>query len=501
MDLNDAKRALDPRIEGVADAPSELLSRAMGHLQSAYERQPDSAATLLRLADRLFFRGSLDAARALAERALKAADTRAIQAEAHFQVARTHHAAQRFDLAYDAYQRCLAINDRHHVARYGLGQTQLHRTDVSSAEATFQRVLDAHPRCVEVLRALGYLHARLPNTKAKALEYYEREMQVLADDDYDDANLFLEAGLLYEASSAKKAKKAYAMAADILQKAGGDGGGAGNAIPELWNNLGVLAQLTGDDAAAVFSEYDQAALKCAAALADARQRKKSSKATSEVHRLESTLATISYNVARFYEHCGFFAKAEAQYRRLLADIPTYVDARLRLAHIAFFQRGCSDEALALIGQAVEVDSKRASAWLMRGNIELHRKNVQDARRAFEHVLKDIAKHDVYALCSLGNFYLAAGKSEQSRASAASSEPAVAKKAQDLSVQNYKRALEFFDKCLQLDDRCAAAAHGTAIAMAERGFAADARQIFQDVQDAATAGLGPLTLLSGPASDL
>ncbi|KAJ1811117.1 protein required for normal CLN1 and CLN2 G1 cyclin expression, partial [Coemansia sp. RSA 2599] len=133
---------------------------------------------------------------------------------------------------------------------------------------------------------------------------------------------------------------------------------------------------------------------------------------------------------------------------------------------------------------------------MRGRIELSRKNVQDARRAFEHVLRDIAKHDVYALCSLGNYYLAAARSEMARAQEAPDQ----KGARDLALANYRRAIEFFDKCLTLDGNCAAAAHGAAIAMAERGFAADARRIFQDVRDAATVGMGPAHV-TVPSSDL
>ncbi|KAJ2352962.1 protein required for normal CLN1 and CLN2 G1 cyclin expression [Coemansia sp. RSA 2618] len=379
---------------------------------------------------------------------------------------------------------------------------------MSSAEATFQRVLERHPRCVEVLQALGYLHARLPNTKAKALEYYEREMQVLADEaaeharatgktgDHvvewlDDANLFLEAGLLYETISAKKARKAYLAASCIVQR------GAGDQLPELWNNLGALSQLTGEDSATVFAELNAAADKCSHMLDKARGPQQTR--TNEVRRLENTLRTIRYNVARFYENCGQWQKAERLYQNIVAEIPAYVDARLRLANIAFFYRANSHDALDQISQAIEIDGKRAAAWLMRGNIELQRKNVQEARRAFEHVLKDIAKHDVYALCSLGNYYLAAGRSESTRANEASAAP-VAKKARELAQQNYKRALEFFGKCLQLDEHCAAAAHGVAIAVAERGFATDARRLFQEVRDAATSGLGPLTL-STAAGDL
>ncbi|KAJ1986705.1 protein required for normal CLN1 and CLN2 G1 cyclin expression [Coemansia spiralis] len=535
IDLNKVKRSMDPRISESAANPESLdktleesgnyLRRAMDHLYSAYELQPDNPSTLIFLADRLFFKADYEGAQKLGEKALNAADTMAIQAEAHYQIARAYHAAKRFDMAYDAYQKCLSINERHSLARYGLGQMQLQRTDMSSAEATFQRVLERHPKCVEVLRALGYLHARLPNTKAKALEYYEKEMQVLAEeateratrlgignssegisDWFDDANLFLESGLLYETSSAKKARKSYSMAANILMRTKGPGG----AIPELWNNLGALGQLTGDSDDMVFAEYNQAAVKCVEALSEVRLRlveKKSasgttsSKSVNEIHRLENTLVTITYNVALFYEHCGLWDKAESLYQKLLEDVPTYIDARLRLAYIAFYHHSSSDAALAHVGQAVELDSKRTSAWLMRGNIELQRKNVQDARRAFEHILKDIAKHDVYALCSLGNYYLAAGKSESTRASnEANATSSTAKKAKELSAQNYKRALEFFDKCLQLDERCALAAHGSAIAMAECGFVNEARRVFQSVRDAATAGLGPASLCN-PASEL
>ncbi|KAJ1727355.1 protein required for normal CLN1 and CLN2 G1 cyclin expression, partial [Coemansia biformis] len=533
MELNEIKRKVDPRInrkaadpatlEGALAEAAECLRSAMAHLQRAYELQPGNAATLICLADRLFCKSDYAGARGLAERALGASDTMALQAEAHYQVGRVYHAEKQFDLAYEAYQRCLAINERHSLARYGLGQMQLQRTDMSSAEAAFQRVLERHPRCVEVLRALGYLHARLPNTKAKALEYYEREMQVLAEeaaehakglgrpaDDvaewFDDANLFLEAGLLYEGVSAKKARRAYAVAARVLERKG-CGSGSDDAIPELWNNLGVLSQLTGEPDEASSAAYSQATERCIRMLDDVRARAADrktahpSRPSNELRRLENTLATTTYNAARFYEHCDLWERAERLYQDILTRIPAYTDARLRLAYVAFFYRGDSEGALAHIGQAIEADAKRPTAWLMRGSIELHRKNVQDARRAFEHVLKDIAKHDVYALCSLGNYYLAAGKSESTRAaSEPNSASSAAKKARDLSIQNYKRALEFFDKCLQLDERCAAAAHGAAIAIAERGFATEARRLFQEVRDAATSGLGPLALCN-PAGEL
>ncbi|ORX71067.1 TPR-like protein [Linderina pennispora] len=468
MDLNAAKRLMDPRLNAQLDAGKleealaeggSLLNSAMAQLEAGIRAAAGEC-------------GSADATRRPA-RALKTADTLAIQAEAHFQVARAHHAMRRFDLAFDAYQKSLQHNEQHALAR---------APDMSSAEATFQRVLEKHPKCVEVLRALGYLHARLPNNKAKAVEYYEKEMQAVADEAaeqakrqgsdgdvaawFDDANLFLEAGLLYEATSARKARKAYSMAAAILQRQG-----TGDQLPELWSNLGALRQLAGDDRELIFAEYDNAVQKCTALLESARARlgdKSGGRAAHDVQRLEGTLTTVTYNTARFYEHCGLWDRAEALYQRILQATPAYHDARLRLAHIAYYARANSSDALALLADATANDGKRALVWLLKGGIELQRKNVQDARRAYEHVLKDIAKHDVYALTR-----------------APANEPRDSpkhKKLRDVAAMSYKRALEFFDKCLQLDQSCAMAAHGAAIAMAERGDPARARTVFQDIPE-------------------
>ncbi|KAJ1818055.1 protein required for normal CLN1 and CLN2 G1 cyclin expression, partial [Coemansia sp. RSA 2598] len=235
MDLNASKLAAQ---SGDSKTATALVRDAMEHLQAAYALQPENAALLLRLADRMCWRGDWEAARKLSERALRTADTMALQAEAHYQLGRAQHGGGRFDAAHEAYARSLAINERHALARYGLAQMLLQRADMSGAEAAFQRVLDRHPRCSEALRALGYLHARLPNTKAKALEYYERAMAELNDStppaDAADADLFLESALLYEATNARKACRAYRTAAQLLE------GSATPPIAELWNNIGAL---------------------------------------------------------------------------------------------------------------------------------------------------------------------------------------------------------------------------------------------------------------------
>ncbi|KAJ1881647.1 protein required for normal CLN1 and CLN2 G1 cyclin expression, partial [Kickxella alabastrina] len=426
MDLNAAKLAAQHQRGAEAAA---LVRSGMARFEAAWRLQPANAAVLLRLADRLCWRGGWERARAVAERALAAADTMAMEAEAHYAVGRALHGAARFDAAHDAYARALAINARHVLARYGLAQTLLQRADMSGAEAALARVLDAQPRCTEALRALGYLHARLPNTKAKALEYYERAMAELNDaprlDAAGDADLFLEAALLYEATAARKAARAYGVAAALL---------GARAVPELWNNIGALAHTTGGGGAARDAYQRAADLLRGDASARARQ----------------TRATLAYNVALLYERAGRWRRAEAHYGALLQLAPGYADARLRLAHIALVFRAQPDAALAHIARVLAHDPRRAAALLLRGTVELARSRVQDARRAFEAVLKDVAKHDTYALCALGNFHLAAGRAEAARAAEL---PDARARVREQAAASYRRALEFFDKSLQIDGRC------------------------------------------------
>ncbi|KAJ2721488.1 protein required for normal CLN1 and CLN2 G1 cyclin expression [Coemansia sp. Benny D115] len=489
LELNESRVAAQA---GDADRARKLLTAGMHHLQEAYRRAPENAAVLLRLSDRLCWRGDWAGARRLAERALRTADTMALQAEAHYGLARAHHGGKRYDLAHESYQRCLSINENHVLARYGLAQMLLQRSDVSGAEAAYQRVLARHPRCSEALRALGHIHARLPNTKAKGLEYYERAMQLLGPEsppDRHDADLFLDAALLYEASSTRRALQAYRVAASLL--------GTGRAAPpELWNNIGALAHLTGEPAAAIQQAYAHALNALTA----------TEKPHAATPRPSALRVTVTYNVGLFYEHVGLRARATRLYTDLIVAVPSHVEALLRLAVLSLSESQ-PDRALELVGAALRAEPKNISALLLRGLIELGVRKVQEARRTFESVLRNISKHDIYALCALGNYYLAAARSEAARAQenaastrSGSGSAAARGKDQQGGVDSMCRALEFFDKCLQIDERCAPAAHGTAIAMAENGFADVAVRLFHDVRDAADAGLGPESL-TNQAADL
>ena len=95
------------------------------------------------------------------------------------------------------------------------------------------------------------------------------------------------------------------------------------------------------------------------------------------------------------------------------------------------------------------------------------------QRHYKHTLQNHDKHDRYALTGMGNLYLATAR-EMRRDT---------EQDKDKRRKTYEKAVEFFDKALQLDPRNAYAAQGIGIALAEdkKDFGT-AVQVFSKVRD-------------------
>lgn len=79
-----------------------------------------------------------------------------------------------------------------------------------------------------------------------------------------------------------------------------------------------------------------------------------------------------------------------------------------------------------------------------------------ARDFARSTIKEISRHDLYALCASGMLYYHEARENKS----------THKDALKDRTQKFTRAAEFFDKALQLSPQCAFAAQGLAIALAE-----------------------------------
>lgn len=95
------------------------------------------------------------------------------------------------------------------------------------------------------------------------------------------------------------------------------------------------------------------------------------------------------------------------------------------------------------------------------------------QRHYKHTLQQYDKHDRYSLTGMGNLYLTTAR-EMRRDTESDKEK---------RRKMYEKAIEFYDKALQLDARNAYAAMGIAIALVEdRKELTGAVQLFSKIRD-------------------
>lgn len=193
---------------------------------------------------------------------------------------------------------------------------------------------------------------------------------------------------------------------------------------------------------------------------------------------DALVTSISYNLARTYEAEGIWDQAKVVYDGLLTRHADYIDARLRLTYMSlrenpqdegpkamkelFKENEDNIEVRALYGWYVNKSKKRTNNFA-----------ADDEQRLYKHTLQKSDKHDCYSLMGMGNIHLAIAR-EMPR----SSEQEKAKR-----QKGYERAVEFFDKVLQLDPKNAYAAQGIAIALVEdKKDYSTALQIFTKVKE-------------------
>lgn len=262
-------------------------------------------------------------------------------------------------------------------------------------------------------------------------------------------------GQLYEGTSkVDKALEAYEAAAAVLEEQVGI-----RVYPEISNNIGVLRQRLGNFAGArVAFEQTQATLVSSAG-----------DVTGEaLLALQAMELTLRYNMALLCDHEGDKHRAEVLFRDLLADHPTYTDARLRLARLAMnrddlvLAQSLCEEAIQLIAPETSADAEVLLATVM-----LARGDIQGSLKRYEQVTQAKgSKKDPYAMLSMGNLYLQLAKRS------------VHDKVKE--ERNFRLALQCFTDVLSADTKNIFAANGAAAVLAEQGEIAEARSIFLKV---------------------
>lgn len=192
---------------------------------------------------------------------------------------------------------------------------------------------------------------------------------------------------------------------------------------------------------------------------------------------DSLVTSISYNLARTYEAESMLDEAKQVYQGLLERHPDYTDARIRLAYIGL-RESPSDGAQAvkklLDSEPGNLDIRALYGFYIHKAKKRTLNPAEDQeQRHYKHTLQHHDKHDRYSLTGMGNLFLQAAR-EMRRDTDQDKEK---------RSKTYIRAIEFFDKALQLDPRNAYAAQGISIALIEdKKDYATAIQIFTKVRE-------------------
>ncbi|CAG8035512.1 unnamed protein product [Penicillium salamii] len=193
---------------------------------------------------------------------------------------------------------------------------------------------------------------------------------------------------------------------------------------------------------------------------------------------DALVTTISYNLGRTYEAADMWDEAKKVYEGLLERHSDYTEASARLTYIALRQSP-TDEGPKKVAKLYEAENTNLEVRSLYGwYISKSKKRVanlaeDNEQRHFKHTLQYHDKHDRYALTGMGNVHLLFARdmrrdSEQDK---------------EKRRKMYQRAVEFFDKALQLDPKNAYAAQGIAIALIDdKKEHSSAVQILSKIRD-------------------
>ncbi|CEL04303.1 Putative TPR-containing nuclear phosphoprotein that regulates K() uptake [Aspergillus calidoustus] len=193
---------------------------------------------------------------------------------------------------------------------------------------------------------------------------------------------------------------------------------------------------------------------------------------------DALITTISYNLGRAYEASDMPDEAKKVYEGLLERHSDYTEANARLTYLAL-RRSPTDEGPKKMAKLYETDSTNLEVralfgWYLSKSKKRAANIAEDhEQRHHKHTLQYFDKHDRYSLTGMGNVHLLFARDMRRET----------EQEKEKRRKMYERAVEFFDKALQLDPRNAYAAQGIAIALVDdkKDFST-AVHIFSKIRD-------------------
>jgi RNA polymerase-associated protein CTR9 len=436
---------------------------------------------------------------ALSRRAIELTDVNAIASDGWYQLARKEHHQENSAKAAEFYAKSDGArggDERGYIpAKFGLAQMNVLMNNFDGAKFRLEKILQQQPT-LEAQTLLGTLYAEdVFNAQAnkstddksaelkKALRYLEDVQKAWKDPKrkaIPDQSVLLNLARLYEAEhpdrSLKCLEEVEQMEIDAIPEEDYPEGieddmELKSALrellpPQLLNNMACFHYQAERFVRA--RELFQAALNACVKAAS----------RDETIDTDALVTSISYNLGRTYESEGMLDEAKGVYEGLLKRHTDYIDARIRLTYISLRQSpgDAGPKALKQLFKENEdnVEVRALFAWYKnKSKPKTFNFGEDEEQRIHKHTLQRFDKHDRYSLMGMGNIHL----------SIARELPRGSEQEKEKRRKAYERAVEFFDKVLQLDPKNAYAAQGIAIALVEdkKDFAG-ALQIFSKVKE-------------------
>ena len=446
-------------------------------------------------------RKAMSQAEKLARRAIELTDVNAIASDGWYLLARKEHFSEDIKKANDFYQKADQArggdSKGYLPAKFGAAQVKILMQDLDGAKFQLEKLVQ-QSKSIEAITLLGclyaeeYFKAQSFNTKEdktasirKAISLLESVRAAWKDPKRNvtpDSSVIVTLARLYENDSPDKALQCLQQVErleldeipdedrpdDIENEADYLAALRESLPPQLLNN--VACYYFRSEKFTEAQELFQTALN---ACIKAGER-------DEQLNIDAVVTTISYNLGRTYESEGDLDEARRVYEGLLERHNEYIDASTRLTYIKLRlnPRDEGPKAIQDLHKSISgnLDVRAFYGWyLNKAKRETLNIAEDQEQRHYKHTLQSYDKHDLYSLTGMGNIYLSIAR-ELPR----ESDPTRDKEKRS---KMYEKAIEFFDKALQLDPKNAYAAQGVGIALVEDKKAhGPAVQIFSKVRE-------------------
>ncbi|EMR10991.1 hypothetical protein PNEG_00593 [Pneumocystis murina B123] len=434
----------------------EEYEKSLKYAQNAYKQSQTDPYSANILASYFFSKRNMDMTIKLSEKALKYADTNYLINNSLFLMARAYHYMENYEKASELYQHSYSIKDSRVISEIGMGQMKLIQDDIVGAKLIFEKITEQHPKCIEALTILGsiYTHEILSSNsrndksleRQKAKSLLERAIHLISNSEqreFSGSGIFITLAALCEEEDNNVSLESYERALDLERNF------PTNILPQLLNNIGVLHHIKENFANA--RQFYQDALNQCVSMGQQE---------NNTINIDALVTTLTYNLARCEEQAKNYEKAKKFYEELLQRHPDYVEARVRLCHMEIIKEG-TENLSKKIKNLIEanpgnLDVRAYFGWYLSRQKWNKTSGDNPEQKHYTHTLKYFDKHDRYSLTAMGNIHLRIAQEFRPTTDAE----------KEKKHKMYEKAVEFFDKALQLDPKNAYAAQGIAIALAE-----------------------------------